>query len=92
VEDEEISAEEEQAVARSKEWFKRNEVIPFEQVVTDPASPRKRFTASVQMKNRTRRLKTDHLLGGRQRRYPSRHSRISRSKLPQTGCSSTSGN
>jgi hypothetical protein len=35
VEDEEISAEEEQAVARSKEWFKHNEGIPFEQVATD---------------------------------------------------------
>jgi len=35
VEDEEVSAEEEQAVARSKEWFKHNEGIPFEQVVTD---------------------------------------------------------
>ena len=35
VEDEEISEEEEQSVARSKEWFKHNEGIPFEQVVTD---------------------------------------------------------
>jgi len=35
VEDEEVSAEEEQAVARSKEWFKHNEGIPSEQVVTD---------------------------------------------------------
>ena len=35
VEDEEISPEEEQAVARSKEWFKHNEGIPFEQVATD---------------------------------------------------------
>ena len=35
VEDEEISQEEEQAVARSKEWFKHNEGIPFEQVATD---------------------------------------------------------
>lgn len=35
VEDEEISEEEEQAVARSKEWFKHNEGIPFEQVVAD---------------------------------------------------------
>lgn len=34
-EDEEISLEEEQAVARSKEWFKHNEGIPFEQVVAD---------------------------------------------------------
>lgn len=34
-EDEEISPEEEQAVARSKEWFKHNEGIPFEQVVAD---------------------------------------------------------
>ncbi len=34
-EDEEISAEEEAAVARSKEWFKHNEGIPFEQVVSD---------------------------------------------------------
>ena len=33
--DEEISAEEEAAVARSKEWFKHNEGIPFEQVVAD---------------------------------------------------------
>ena len=34
-EDEEISDEEEQAVARSKEWFKHNTGIPFEQVVAD---------------------------------------------------------
>jgi hypothetical protein len=34
-EDEEISAEEAAAVDRSKEWFKHNEGIPFEQVVTD---------------------------------------------------------
>ena len=34
-EDEEISEEEQQAVARSKEWFKHNEGIPFEQVVAD---------------------------------------------------------
>lgn len=32
VEDEEIGEEEEQAVARSKDWFKHNEGIPFEQV------------------------------------------------------------
>jgi hypothetical protein len=34
-EDEEISAEEEAAVARSKEWFRHNEGIPFEQVVAE---------------------------------------------------------
>jgi hypothetical protein len=34
-EDEEISAEEEAAVARSKDWFQHNEGIPFEQVVAD---------------------------------------------------------
>lgn len=34
-EDEEISEEEEQAVARSKEWFQHNEGIPFEQVVAE---------------------------------------------------------
>lgn len=34
-EDEEISAEEEAAVGRSKEWFKHNEGIPFEQVISD---------------------------------------------------------
>jgi hypothetical protein len=34
-EDEEISADEERAVARSKEWFDRNKGIPFEQVVAD---------------------------------------------------------
>ena len=34
-EDEEIGEEEEQAVARSKEWFKNNQGIPFEQVVAD---------------------------------------------------------
>jgi len=34
-EDEEISAEEEAAVTRSKEWFKHHEGIPFEQVVTE---------------------------------------------------------
>lgn len=33
LEDEEIGEEEEQAVARSKEWFKHNDGIPFEQVV-----------------------------------------------------------
>lgn len=33
--DEEISPEEEAAVARSKEWFEHNEGIPFEQVVSD---------------------------------------------------------
>jgi hypothetical protein len=35
VEDEEISEEEEQAVARSKEWFQHNDGIPFEQVVAE---------------------------------------------------------
>ena len=35
VEDEEISQEEEEAVARSKEWLKHNEGIPFELVATD---------------------------------------------------------
>lgn len=35
VEDEEISEEEEQAVARSKEWFQHNEGIPFDQVVAE---------------------------------------------------------
>lgn len=39
VEDEEIGEEEEQAVARSKEWFKHNEGIPFGQVAAD-----RRFT------------------------------------------------
>ena len=34
-EDEETTAEEEAAVARSKVWFKHNEGIPFEKVVTD---------------------------------------------------------
>ena len=34
-EDEEISEEEEQGVARSKEWFKHNEGILFEQAVAD---------------------------------------------------------
>jgi len=34
-EDEEVSPEEEAAVARSKEWFQHNEGIPFEQVVAD---------------------------------------------------------
>jgi hypothetical protein len=34
-EDEEISAEEDAAVARSKEWFKHNEGTPFEQVVSE---------------------------------------------------------
>ncbi|MBL8237496.1 MAG: hypothetical protein JNM66_08770 [Bryobacterales bacterium] len=33
VEDEEISEEEEEAVARSKEWFKHNAGIPFEEIV-----------------------------------------------------------
>ncbi len=35
IEDEEISEEEEKAVARSKEWFQHHEGIPFEQVVAD---------------------------------------------------------
>ena len=35
LEDEEISKEEEAAVARSKEWFKHNEGIPFEELVAD---------------------------------------------------------
>ncbi len=35
LEDEEIGKDEEDAVARSKEWFKRNDGIPFEQVVDD---------------------------------------------------------
>lgn len=35
VDDEPISAEEEQAVARSKEWFRHNAGTPFEQVVTE---------------------------------------------------------
>lgn len=34
-EDEEISEAEEAAVARSKEWFKHNEGIPFEQVAAE---------------------------------------------------------
>ena len=32
LEDEEIGAEEERAVAHSREWFKHNQGIPFEQV------------------------------------------------------------
>ena len=35
IEDEEIGEEEERAVARSKEWFRHNDGIPFEQVVTE---------------------------------------------------------
>jgi hypothetical protein len=35
VEDEEIGEEEEQAVARSKEWFKHNEGTPFGQMVAE---------------------------------------------------------
>lgn len=34
-EDEEISEEEEQAVARSKEWFRHNQGTSFEEVVAD---------------------------------------------------------
>jgi hypothetical protein len=34
-EDEEISAEEERAVAASKEWFKNNRGIPIEEVAAD---------------------------------------------------------
>lgn len=34
-EDEEISEQEEQAVARAKEWFKTNQGIPFEDVVAE---------------------------------------------------------
>ena len=35
LEDEEISEEEEAAVARSKEWFQHKEGIPFEELVAD---------------------------------------------------------
>jgi hypothetical protein len=35
VDDEPISEEEEQAVTRSKEWFRHNAGTPFEQVVTE---------------------------------------------------------
>ncbi len=35
IEDEEISEEEEQAVARSKEWFKHNEGTRFQDVVAE---------------------------------------------------------
>ena len=35
LEDEEISEEEERAVARSNEWFKHNQGIPIEQVVAE---------------------------------------------------------
>jgi hypothetical protein len=35
LEDEEISQEETESVARSEEWFKHNGGIPFEQVVKD---------------------------------------------------------
>ena len=35
IEDEKISAEEAQAVARSREWFKHNEGTPFEEVVSE---------------------------------------------------------
>jgi len=35
LEDEDISEEEEAAVARSKEWFQHNEGIPFEDLVAD---------------------------------------------------------
>ena len=40
-EDEEISEEEEQAVARSEEYFKHNEGIPIEEVLAEFASPLK---------------------------------------------------
>jgi hypothetical protein len=35
IEDEEISEDEEQGVARSKQWFKHHDGIAFEQVVAD---------------------------------------------------------
>ncbi len=35
LEDEEISEEEETAVARPKEWFQHHEGIPFEELVAD---------------------------------------------------------
>src|SRR5258708_35687889 len=35
IDDEPVTQEEERAVAKSKEWFKHNEGVPFEQVVTD---------------------------------------------------------
>ncbi len=35
LDNEPVSEEEEQAVARSREWFKHNQGIPFEQVVTE---------------------------------------------------------
>jgi hypothetical protein len=34
-EDEEISEEEEQAVARAREWFKHNEGIPMEEILAE---------------------------------------------------------
>ena len=35
MEDEEISEEEERAVARSKEWFQHNDGIPFKKLASD---------------------------------------------------------
>jgi hypothetical protein len=35
IEDEEISEEEERAVAESKEWLKHNKGIPFEEIVAE---------------------------------------------------------
>ena len=35
IDDEPVSEEEERAVAASKEWFKNNQGIPFEEVVAD---------------------------------------------------------
>ena len=35
VDDEPVTEEEERAVAASKEWFKNNQGIPFEEVVTE---------------------------------------------------------
>ena len=43
VEDEEISEEEGQAVARPKEWFQHNEGIPFGQAATDPGFAMEQF-------------------------------------------------
>ena len=41
LEDEEISEEEAQAVARSKEWFQHNQGIPFVRAGTTPWSGRR---------------------------------------------------
>jgi hypothetical protein len=48
VEDEEISAAEEAAVARSKEWFRDNQGVPFDDVVAELGLSMEQIRAAAQ--------------------------------------------